>query len=61
MRIALKDEAAAKRIYDLEGEAARLRAFGMAAWAELKFLGPEQVFLYERLKELAIGAGLEDE
>ena len=36
-----------------------LRVFSALAWAEIKEFGPDGVFMYDRLAELAEGAGLE--
>lgn len=36
-----------------------LKAFSHEAWAELRLIGPSGTFCYERLAELAEGAGLE--
>ena len=38
-----------------------LKAFAELAWAELKAIGPEDVFVYELLEERARDLGLEAE
>lgn len=63
-------EAANERLMDVNGALCAeinrqsgiivaLRVFSALSWAEIKELGPDGVFMYDRLAELAEGAGLE--